>query len=285
MTASKPETAPETRPATLLDAAMSVLTTAAPEAKHATSIQADRLRAAGAPLGNSVAPPDLPALPARPPLVHPTDVPRRRLGSAAGRAALLHAVAHIEFNAINLAFDMAARFSAEIGAAGLDSHAFVRDWVRIGGEEARHFALLTRRLEAFNCAYGDLPAHNGLWEAADKTRHSALSRLAIAPLILEARGLDVTPEMIDRLRAVGDEESIAALEVIYAEEIGHVACGKRWFDKLCHAEGLVPEQEFHRLRRAHFAGGLKPPFNHDARKEAGLPRSFYEPIGNEKAAI
>lgn len=226
-------------------------------------------------------PPDAPARPVRPRLVPPAEVPRRRLGTPQGRAALLHAVAHIEFNAIDLAFDMAGRFVPAIRAEGLDERAFAADWIGVGGEEARHFRLLEARLAALDCRYGDHPAHNGLWEAAAKTSADPLARLAIAPLILEARGLDVTPDMIARLRSAGDRDSAAALEVIYREEVGHVACGKRWFDALCAARGLDPVETFTVLRREHFPGSLKPPFNHEARALAGLPRVFYEPIRNE----
>lgn len=244
-------------------------------------MRAETLREGGAPPGKAGQPPERPARPLKPDLVAPGDVPRRRLGSPEGKAALLHAVAHIEFNAIDLAFDMAARFASQIEADGLDAAAFVADWIRIGGEEARHFSMVCARLEAFGFAYGDLPAHDGLWRAAEDTSGDVLARLAIAPLVLEARGLDVTPEMMNRLRAAGDEESAAVLDVIYREEVGHVACGKRWFYAVCAARGLDPAGAFHALREAHFAGRLKPPFNHEARGRAGLPRSFYEPIGNE----
>jgi uncharacterized ferritin-like protein (DUF455 family) len=177
---------------------------------------------------------------------------------------------------------MAARFSAEIAETGLDAAAFTADWVRIGAEEAHHFGMIADRLNAIGSAYGDFPAHNGLWEAAENTSHDVLARLAVAPLILEARGLDVTPDMIERLRAVGDEESVAILEVIYRDEVGHVACGKRWFDAVCAARSLDPLMAFGALREAYFAGRLKPPFNHKAREKAGMPRAFYEPIRNEK---
>ncbi|PQA88996.1 ferritin-like domain-containing protein [Hyphococcus luteus] len=268
-------------PSFLLAAAVGVLRAADPAEKTAAADRAEALRAAGAPLGEAPSPPDYPARPSRPALVPPGEVPRRKLGSPEGRAALLHAVAHIEFNAIDLAFDMAARFAPMIAAEGLDSAAFARDWVRIGGEEARHFRMIADRMDAFGCAYGGLAAHNGLWEAAEQTREDVLARLAIAPLILEARGLDVTPDMMDRLRAAGDPDSAAVLEVIYREEVGHVACGKRWFDAVCAARGLEPVGAFHALREEFFAGRLKPPFNHDARAQAGLPRAFYEPLGKE----
>ncbi len=268
-------------PETLLDAAAAVLEAAAPDAKTAAALKADDLRRAGAPLGTARTPPDRPARPEAPPLVPPGETPRRRFGSPEGRAILLHAIAHIEFNAIDLAFDMALRFSAAMAEQGLDAGAFAADWVRIGGEEARHFRMVDARLVELDCRYGDFPAHDGLWEAAETTRHDPLARLAVAPLILEARGLDVTPEMIKRLKAVGDERSVSVLEVIYSEEVGHVACGKRWFDALAAARGLEPEAAFRDLTSRYFPGRLKPPFNHTARAKAGLSREFYEPIGNE----
>ena len=268
--------------ATLLEAAGAVLSSPGPAAKISAAANAERIRADGAPLGEPPILPDAPAKPEKPSLVPPAEVPRRRLGSQHGRAALLHAIAHIEFNAIDLAFDMAARFAEPIAEAGLDAKDFAADWVRIGAEEARHFRMVSDRLASLGSAYGAFPAHNGLWEAAEKTRHDVLARLAVAPLILEARGLDVTPDMIERLRATGDQESVAILEEIYREEVGHVACGKRWFDAVCGARGLDPLAAFGALRETFFAGRLKPPFNHKAREKAGMTRAFYEPIRNEK---
>lgn len=270
------------QPQTLLAAVQTVLNSPAPAEKVAAAAYADQLRLGNAPLGDfALRPPERPARPSKPALVAPSEVPRRRLGSPHGRAALLHAIAHIEFNAIDLAFDMALRFSAAIADHKLDAAAFAADWVRIGGEEARHFSMIARRLSALESQYGTFPAHNGLWEAADNTRRDVLSRLAIAPLILEARGLDVTPEMIERLRAVGDEESVSVLEIIYREEVGHVACGKRWFDAICQIRGLEPTEAFHAMREKYFNGQVKPPFNHYAREQAGMSRAFYEPEQDE----
>ncbi|MGF1543305.1 MAG: ferritin-like domain-containing protein [Parvularculaceae bacterium] len=222
------------------------------------------------------APPQRPARPTAPELRNPGDMPRRRLAGQAGRVALLHAVAHIEFNAIDLAFDMAARFAGEIDAAGLDARDFVADWFAVGDDEARHFSMIADRLAALGAAYGDLPAHDGLWRAAEDTADAALARLAVAPMVLEARGLDVTPGMIERLEAAGDVESAAALRVIYDEEVGHVATGVRWFRTLCAARALEPQRAFEDLVRARFAGALKPPFNVDARARAGLEPAMYE---------
>ncbi|MGB0514561.1 MAG: ferritin-like domain-containing protein, partial [Wenzhouxiangellaceae bacterium] len=178
--------------------------------------------------------------PERPLRVRPAELPRRGLGSVEGRVALLHAVAHIEFNAINLALDAALRFAD----LGID---FVADWLSVAHDEARHFAMLRDRLNRMGADYGDLPAHNGLWEMAEKTAHDPLVRMALVPRVLEARGLDVTPGMIARLRQVSDDDSVACLERILDEEVRHVAIGSRWFRFLCGQRGLEPEATFRRL--------------------------------------
>ncbi|MEL7492171.1 MAG: ferritin-like domain-containing protein [Pseudomonadota bacterium] len=272
-----------------LAAARAVLTTAEPAQKAAAAEAAraawpseDDFSDGGAFDKTSL--PDRPARPARPPLADPAHMPRRRLSSQSGRVALLHAVAHIEFNAIDLAFDMAARFAADISAMGLDAAAFVSDWYSVGGDEARHFGLVRARLNALGADYGDLPAHDGLWEAAQSTADDVLARLAIAPMVLEARGLDVTPAMIEKLRAAGDEESAAVLQVIYEDEIGHVAAGRRWFQRVCAARGLDPQPTFQALVRDRFAGDLKPPFNKPARTQAGLPEAYYLDCTEEENA-
>ena len=182
-----------------------------------------------------------PGQPVPPVLVHPARVPKRRLGTAAGRAALIHALAHIEFNAINLALDAVARF------AGLP-RAYYLDWVHVAAEEAHHYALLTAHLARLGAAYGDFPAHNGLWEAAHKTRDDVLARMALVPRILEARGLDVTPAIQGRLAAVGDLDAAAILDVVLRDEIGHVAIGNRWYEFLCGAQGCDPIATFPRSR-------------------------------------
>lgn len=259
----------------LAAAAVAVLGSAAPEeklrrsAKVARAWQSGALRAVG-----SAPPPARPARPVRPELRPPRDMPRRRAGgSQAGRIALLHALAHIELNAVDLAWDLIARFTGE----DLPT-AFYDDWVAVAAEEATHFGLVAGRLTALGAAYGDLPAHDGLWEAAQETAHDLLARLAVAPLVLEARGLDVTPGMIARLDRLGDAESAAVLQVIYRDEIGHVAAGCRWFAWLCARRGLPPVATYRELLRRHFRGGLKPPFNHAARSAAGLDAAFYEPV-------
>ncbi len=203
-----------------------------------------------------------PGRPVRPLLVSPRTVAARGLGSAAGRAALCHAVAHIEFNAINLALDAAWRFS-EL------PDSYYADWISVAQDEARHFLMMRERLLQLGHDYGDLPAHNGLWEAAEKTAHDVLVRMACVPRVLEARGLDVTPNMISRLREVGDLETVAVLEVILADEVGHVAIGSRWFQYCCQQRGLDPVPTFRRLLAEHGII-LRPPFNHEARARAGF---------------
>lgn len=212
-----------------------------------------------------------PARPDRPELLPPQDMPRRR--GAAGRIALLHAIAHIELNAIDLAWDMIARF-----AQPDLPRAFYDDWVRVGDEEAKHFLLLSDRLAALDTQYGDLPAHDGLWQTAQETAHDVLARLAVAPLVLEARGLDVTPGMIARLDQAGDADSVAVLQIIQADEIGHVAIGQRWFAHIAGTRGLDPAAAFHSLVRKHYRGRLKPPFNTESRAAAGFDAAWYEPL-------
>jgi uncharacterized ferritin-like protein (DUF455 family) len=204
-----------------------------------------------------------PGRPAKPRLVDASRVPRRRLGSAGGRVALVHAIAHIEFNAINLALDAVYRFRGMPGT-------YYADWLSVAADEARHFNLLDRRLRSLGIAYGDLPAHNGLWEMAEKTADSCLVRMALVPRVLEARGLDVTPGMIERLKAVDDLETVAALQTILDEEVGHVAIGTRWFQFCCAAAGLDPDATFLALLESRYSGAVRGPFNLEARYRAGF---------------
>jgi uncharacterized ferritin-like protein (DUF455 family) len=235
---------------------------------------ADAWRRQSLPLGESVTAPDRPGRPARPVLLRPGDMPRRKVGGSDGkRIALLHALAHIELNAIDLAWDIVVRFSGDELPVS-----FFDDWVRVADEEALHFSLLNRRLGELGASYGDLPAHDGLWSAAVETAHDVLARLAIVPLVLEARGLDVTPTMIADLGRVGDADSAAILQRIYDDEIGHVATGSRWFNAIATQRGLDPTSSWQMLVKRHFRGHLKRPFNQMARDLAGLPVSYYEPI-------
>ena len=203
-----------------------------------------------------------PGRPAKPALVHPRDLPRRGLGSVEGRAAFLHAIAHIEFNAINLALDAAYRFR------GMPPE-YYADWLQVADDEARHFALLSARLAELGFAYGDFEAHDGLWEMASKTADCCRARMALVPRVLEARGLDVTPGMIERLRSIGDAASADILELILREEVAHVAAGSRWFHWCCARDGVVPGREFIRLVRE-VRANVRPPFNREARLAAGF---------------
>jgi uncharacterized ferritin-like protein (DUF455 family) len=201
--------------------------------------------------------------PERPELVEARALPKRGLGTLEGRAALLHAVTHIEFNAINLACDAVYRFRAMPAA-------FYGDWLQVAAEEARHFALLQDRLRELGWCYGDFPAHNGLWDMARRTAHDPLARMALVPRVLEARGLDVTPGMMERLRRAGDDRSADALVVILREEVGHVAAGTRWFRHLCEQRGLDPEATFFGLLQGYLRGELRCPLNVAARRQAGF---------------
>ena len=231
-------------------------------------------RAAGARPGIGRADPPLhPARPARPELLSPRDVPRRRPGTPEGRIALLHAVAHIELNAVDLHWDIIARFAEVPMPIG-----FFDDWVRAADEESKHFNLMCDCLEALGSHYGALPAHAGMWRAAEDTAEDFMGRLAVVPMVLEARGLDVTPGMIEVFRRAGVDDAVAALEVIYAEEVHHVAYGSKWFHFLCGRHDLDPKEQFHALVQRYFHGALKPPFNEEKRAEAGIPPDFYWPL-------
>ena len=205
----------------------------------------------------------VPGRPPRPRLVPPRDLPRRRLGSTLGRATLLHALAHIEFNAINLAWDAVYRFRAL-------PDAFYADWASVAVEEAYHFRLLCGRLEAVGFAYGDFDAHDGLWEMACKTADDPMVRMALVPRVLEARGLDVTPGIIQRLQQAGDNAAVEVLEIILHDEIGHVEIGTRWFRYLCAQRGLEPEATFAQLLQQYMKGQVKKPFHYQARQQAGF---------------
>lgn len=217
--------------------------------------------------------PERPGRPDRPMLLPPRDMPRRSRSGLRGRLALLHALTHIELNAIDMTWDLIGRFFAEPLP-----RTFFNDWVQVGLEEAKHFELLSRRLRELGAEYGDLPAHDGLWQAVQDTGDSLLARVAVVPLVLEARGLDVTPSMISNLEASGDTASADILAIIYRDEKRHVAFGAKWFRFLCNRQGLVPEPAFHDLVRRHFRGRIKPPFNDKARAQAGLSPGFYKPL-------
>ncbi|WP_448659964.1 ferritin-like domain-containing protein [Sphingomonas sp. CJ99] len=214
--------------------------------------------------------PDRPARPDRPELLPPNRMPGRgKGGSLRSRIALIHALAHIEFVAIDLAVDLVGRFGNRF------PRAFVDDWMGVAADEAMHFALLDRRLRTLGSHYGALPAHDGLWEAAAATAHDPLARLAIVPMVLEARGLDVTPATIDRMLAAGDADTARILTRILTDEIRHVGIGTRWFESGCAAQQAIPQNLWKTLVERHFRGIVKPPFNDSARAEAGLTREYY----------
>lgn len=256
----------ELHSANLFDVAARCLAEPDPGRKQALSAESAAAWAAGclrldtAAAGAVI---DRPGRPDRPELVPPRQLARRRLSSLRGRAALIHAVAHIEFNAINLAWDAVQRFRDL-------PRAFYDDWVAVAAEEAVHFGLMRGRLLDLGLDYGAFPAHDGLWEMARRTAHDPLLRMALVPRVLEARGLDVTPGMIDRLLAVGDIQTVECLRVILRDEVGHVAAGTRWFRHLCAERGVDPEHTFFDLLQTYLTGEVRCPLNRVHRLEAGF---------------
>jgi uncharacterized ferritin-like protein (DUF455 family) len=233
---------------------------------QAQAVQALQARAAALRVDGDATldePAGVPGLPPRPRLVAPHQVPRRSTHTALGRATMLHAVAHIEANAIRLALDAAWRF------AGMPAD-YYRDWLRIAAEEAHHFGLIAGHLRTLGHDYGDFDAHNGLWEMVAKTRHDVLARMALVPRTLEARGLDATPPMRTKFAQAGDDAAVALLDVILRDEIGHVAVGNHWYRWLCAQRGVDPLAHYAVLAREHGAPVLRPPFNVDARRRAGF---------------
>ena len=211
-------------------------------------------------------PAGLPGRPQRPVLVQPNALKHRSVGTPEGRASLIHALTHIEANAINLALDIVWRFD------GMPD-AFYRDWFQVAHEEALHFQLLQAHLHSLGHAYGDFPAHDGLWDMAERTRSDVLARLALVPRTLEARGLDATPAIRNKLVSVGDQAAAKILDIILRDEIGHVACGNRWYRYLCEQRGLDPVSTYAALAQRYQAPVLKGPFNLPARRAAGFEES------------
>ena len=254
----------------LSEAAVGVLTAADPADKQRLTAEAAATWRGGAMVLGTCAPPDRPARPARPELLSPGQMPKRSTGPK-GRIALIHALAHIEFNAIDLAWDIIARFGDGLPRAVTD------DWVRVADEEARHFGLLVDRLAAIGTMYGDLPAHDSLWEAATKTTDDLAARLVLVPLTLEARGVDVTPQTAEKFRRAGDPETADVLDTIYRDEIGHIGIGVRWFEFVCAREGCDPHATFRDIIADRFIGTLKGPFNMEARSQAGMGEKYLAP--------
>ncbi|MDH5181796.1 MAG: ferritin-like domain-containing protein [Gammaproteobacteria bacterium] len=206
---------------------------------------------------------DIPGRPPQPALVSPRKLPKRSLGSDIGRAALIHALAHIEFNAINLGWDAVYRFQSM-------PDQFYSDWIKVAVEEAYHFSLLRDHLRQMGYDYGGFPAHNGLWEMAVKTDFDPMVRMALVPRVLEARGLDVTPGIMARLAECGDQAAVEILKIIHRDEVGHVEIGSRWFRYLCEQRGLIPDDTFAALIEQYMQGKLKGPFDLAVRRKAGF---------------
>ncbi|WP_322029758.1 ferritin-like domain-containing protein [Paraburkholderia sp. J76] len=223
------------------------------------------------------APSGLPGRPAEPPLVEPRELQRRSMSTPQGRVVLLHALAHIEFNAINLALDAVWRFPAM-------PDAFYADWLKVAAEEAYHFSLLRARLADYGHAYGDFPAHNGLWEMCERTSADVLARMALVPRVLEARGLDASPPIRARLKQAGDDESAAILDIILRDEVGHVRIGNHWFRYLCESRGLDPHAAWLALAQQYHAPRMRGPFNFEARRSAGFDEAELDALAAQDAA-
>lgn len=219
----------------------------------------------------------LPGRPSLPPLVEPRELRRRSMSTPQGRVVLLHALAHIEFNAINLALDAVWRFAAM-------PDAFYADWLKVAAEEAAHFSLLQARLADHGHAYGDFPAHNGLWEMCERTSADVLARMALVPRVLEARGLDASPPIRARLQQAGDIESAAILDIILRDEVGHVRIGNHWFRHLCGARGLDPHATWLALAAQYQAPRMRGPFNFEARRSAGFDEDELDALAAQDAA-
>jgi len=250
----------------IYDAAFSCLMEQSPEAKKAQTQQLYSDWKSGQytrKAGNSVEQIIVPGRPEQPELVSPQHVKHRKLTTEEGRATLIHAIAHIEFNAINLALDAVYRFRDM-------PDQYYTDWLQVASEEAYHFSILRERLQELGHDYGDMPAHNGLWEMCVQTDNDVMIRMALVPRVLEARGLDVTPSMMKKLSSVGDHKTVSLLEIILRDEIGHVRIGSHWFKHCCAQRDLEPLATFRQLLIDHMHGSLRGPFYTEARLQAGF---------------
>jgi uncharacterized ferritin-like protein (DUF455 family) len=207
-----------------------------------------------------------PGRPEKPVLIVPRDLPRRNIQTIEGRAAMIHSFAHIEFNAINLAWDLICRFQDM-------PDEFYFDWTRVAAEETKHFKLLRNQLNTMGYDYGDFPAHDGLWTIANQTAHDLLLRLAVVPRIMEARGLDVTPDLIARFRQIKDETTSSLLELILEEEIGHVNIGTKWYRYQCEKLNQDPDEKFRQIAKEYMPSNNSKKINHNARLMAGFSQS------------
>lgn len=219
-------------------------------------------------------PDGIPGRPHRPELVGPFQVKQRSVNSPLGRAALIHSLVHIEFNAINLALDIVWRFPGM-------PEAFYLDWIQVAREEAYHFNMLAEHLRAMGYEYGDFPAHDGLWDMARRTSEDLLARLALVPRTLEARGLDASPAIRQKLSSAGDDKGAAILDIILRDEITHVAIGNKWYGFLCEQQGLDPVKQYRQLARHYRAPRQRGPFNLEARREAGFTQAELDALLEE----
>lgn len=265
---------------TLSQAALDVLNTAAPADKARKTRDYAALWRSGEISEIGLADmPERPARPAQPELKHPHDMPKRaKAGSPRAKIALLHALAHIELNAIDLAWDIMGRHF-DTGGLALPK-AFYDDWIKVADDEAKHHLLLEERLQDLGATYGDLPAHDGLWEASQRTAHDFAARLGVVPMVLEARGLDVTPGMIANMLKQDDQKTADILQVIHDDEITHVRAGTVWFEAWCAHHSKDVESTWQDLVKQYFGAPLKRPFNHPSRAEAGMIRDWYEPLAD-----
>lgn len=265
---------------TLCEAALDVLSTPTPKEKaHKTRDYASAWREGGISEISAVKLPNRPARPEKPELRDAREMPKRaKAGSTKSKIALLHAIAHIELNAIDLAWDVMAR---EFDLGGFDlPKEFYDDWIKVADDEAKHHLMLEERLNDLGATYGDLPAHDGLWAASEATAKDFAARLAVVPMVLEARGLDVTPNMIAAMKKQGDTKTADMLQIIHDDEITHVEAGTTWFKAWCAYHGKDVEETWQHLVRTYFNGKLKSPFNHPSREEAGMIRDWYEPLSD-----
>lgn len=268
---------------TLCEAALDVLNTASARKKaEKTRRHAQDWRDGAITEIGTATLPERPARPAKPELLAPAAMPKRgKAGSLRSKIALLHALAHIELNAIDLAWDVMAR-GFDLGGFTLPKD-FYDDWIKVADDEAKHHLMLEERLNDLGATYGDLPAHDGLWEASEQTAHDFAARLAIVPMVLEARGLDVTPGMIKIMKKQGDTKTADMLQIIHDDEITHVRAGTVWFEAWCAHHSKDVETHWQNLVRTYFNGTLKRPFNHPSREDAGMIRDWYEPLAESSS--
>lgn len=267
---------------TLCDAALDVLTTPDPVQKAEKSrAHVAKWRSGDIDDVGKAELPDRPARPEKPELRDARNMPKRaKAGSPKMKIALLHAIAHIELNAIDLAWDILSR-DFDLGGFNLPKE-FYDDWCKVADDEAKHFLMLNERLNDFGASYGDLPAHDGLWSASEATANDFAARLAIVPMVLEARGLDVTPGMIANMKSQDDDKTAEYLQIIHDDEVTHVKAGTDWFKAWCEFHQYNTQDKWQELVRTYFSTKLKRPFNHPSREDAGMIRDWYDPMADDE---